>query len=634
MLVDMTVPREELLTAAFDSLPFPIASVDPNGNILFVNRAAAENLSSTRDALVGTSLFDHFDEAAAVAARERIRQTVKAGTVQRFESVVKLPDGRERHFASVYCPAVDQNGKVVAVQIASRDRTDAAGDAAQLLEGQWRVISDDLSMTPTRVNAVLQNAPIVVSIYEPDMTIRYMNRVLEGVDRTEVIGKTPLRWIAADSQPTMRRTFAEVLETRQVAECEVVGTSGRSWLVRLAPLIDGGEVRQVLGCTLDVTEQKRLRGELAQRQRIESLGTMARGVAHDFNNLLTAILGSTSLARRRAPPGHDIGELLDDIDSASRRAASLCEQMLVYSGRNPTSAEPGNLNAVIAEMTPLTRAATGSRIKLAQKLAQGLPATVCNPAQLGQVVLNLVNNAADAIGDERGSVTISTDEVVLASPAEGYLPRSPPPGRYVRLQVADDGPGVPPGVRDRIFDPFYTTKVTGHGLGLSVVLGILSSRGGGIAIDTTEGDGTRFSVLLPVAAGATAGEPLSSNDLAWPKGDGIVLVVDDEVAVRKLLTVVLTDAGYQVVEAEQGDAALKLLARHGPSVRAMVLDVTMPIRDGYEVLSELRKTHPRLPVWLSSGRAIEVSHHDPFLHVLTKPYAPVELLRALAEQLA
>lgn len=632
MLVGMPAQREELLTAALDSLPFPIASVDREGKILFLNQVAAENLSGTRDALVGTSVFEHFDEAAAVAARERIRQAIKAKTVQRFESVVKLPDGRERQYASLYCPAVDEAGNVFAVQIASREVTEVVGSEAAPLDGLWGVISDDLSMTPARVNAVLKNAPIVVSVYDPDMTIRYMNRVLEGVDRAEVIGKTPLGWITADTQPAMRRTFAQVVETKQVAECEVTGVSGRSWLVRLAPLIHDGEVRQVLGCTLDITEQKRLQSELAQRQRIESLGTMARGVAHDFNNLLTVILGSTGLARRQTPAGRDIGGLLDDIESASRRAASLCEQMLVYSGRNSTSTEPGDLNAVIAEMTPLTRAATGSQIRVVQNLAAGLRATVCNPAQLGQVVLNLVNNAADAIGDACGSVTISTDEIVLTTPAEGCLPRSPPPGRYVRLRVADDGPGVPPGVRDRIFDPFYTTKATGHGLGLSVVLGIVSSRGGAIAFDSAEGGGTRVTVLLPAMDRVATREPTESNDQVWPRGEGVVLVVDDEAAVRKLLTSVLTAAGYQVVEADQGDAGLEMLSRHASSVRAAILDVTMPLRSGYEVLAELRKTHPRLPVWLSSGRAIEVPQHDSFLRVLAKPYSPLELLRALAEE--
>lgn len=622
--------RWEAMGAVLDGLPHAVVSVDLEGTILCANRMAARNLSLTPAEAEGTSLVEHFSESAAMAALQRIRQTVEARATQHFEAVVELPDGRVRSYDSAYCPTLDDDGKVVSVQIVSIDTTTDV-PKTRVPDDPWILVSDDLSMTATRVAALLENAPIIVSIYDPDMTIRYMNRLAPGVCMADVIGCTPLAWTAEDSRPVLRGAFAQVIETRSVAECEVMGVSGTHWLVRLAPLVHDGEVEQIMGCTLEITELKRLQAELAQRQKTESLGILARGIAHDFNNLLTAVISYTGLARRRAGSNLEIQPMLDEIDSASRRAADLCEQMLVYSGRNKASNEHAELNGVLAEIAPLTRAGVTAKIELSFELADRPLHTRCGAPQLGQVVVNLINNAADAIGDEGGEITVSTDYVELSGIDEAYMPATPAPGTYVRLRVSDTGAGVSPDSLHLIFDPFYSTKATGHGLGLSVVLGILAAHGGAISVDSAEGRGTTMTLLFPAFDVDVAQAGPGAEAASWPTGNGTVLVVDDVDVVRRSAVLVLAEAGYDIVDVNSGVAALDVLANHTSPIRAVVLDVTMPGIDGYETLSELRRTHPELPVVLSSGRPMELASADPFVHFLPKPYSLDALVRLVTE---
>ncbi|MCA9520413.1 MAG: PAS domain-containing protein [Myxococcales bacterium] len=633
--VTVKMDTRDLLTAALDSLTIQVATVDPeDGRILFLNEAAARSLSGSREELIGTSIYEHFPDRVS-AGRERLRQTLARRTVQHFESLHVLPDGRERHFESSYTPTMNEDGEIVAVQIISHDVTELrrAEHANRRDSEIWGVVSDDLSLTGQRLRAILENAPIIISVSDLDLTIRYINRVPEGIEVGHVIGQTPLPLLTAESQQTLVEAFERVRVLKAVTECRLQGTSDRSWVARFAPLIHDGEVTQVLGCSLDVTEQMQLQAQLASKRRLESLGTMARGIAHDFNNLLTVILGSSGLARFRGRATDGVSSLLDEIDAAAREAADLCEQMLVYAGRDQASTKPGNLNQVIDEFSSLTRAAVTANIRVTYRLQPDLPATTCNRAQLGQVVLNLINNAADAIGEATGEIVVSTDVFEVGERLTEFVPDPPAPGRYARLCVNDSGRGLEPEDRHRIFDPFYSTKERGHGLGLSVVLGILSTHGAAISVDSAPGAGTTMTVLLPLHETADLpGDPVSGTSF-WRGGKGTVLLVDDEDLVRSAISAVLREGGYDVVEASSGDEALALLAAGEPPVGLVLLDVTMPGRDGWSTLRELRETHPTLPVLLSSGLPQSPPPGDPFAGVLAKPYSPTTLLQLVAERL-
>lgn len=599
-----------------------------------MNRAAAANLAGTPETVVGRSLYEYFPERVA-ATRGRIEQTVAARAPQRFEALVTLPLGDVRYFESVYYPTFDASGSVVAVQIVAQDVTESRQAELARREGRaaWGLVTDDLSMTHERLRAILETAPIVIGVHDVDMTIRYINWVAEGADIHQVIGSSPLAWITEDDHQATRAAFAEVVASARVVECPVHDVFGNQWIMRLAPLIHDGEVKQVLSCTLDVTEQRRLERQLWQQQKIESLGTLAAGIAHDFNNLLSAIMGNSSLARRWLETGRDPARFLDNVDLASRKAAELCKQMLCYAGHGHTALAPEDLNAVITDMARLTRAVVSSRIATRYELARGLPPIRCNATQLGQVVLNLIGNAADAMGDAHGSIAISTDTTVVDDREAHYLPKAPSPGRHVRLRVADTGCGMDADVVQRIFDPFFSTKSTGHGLGLSAVLGIVSAHDAVIAVETQRGAGTTVTVLFPLDGDAPAEQANEESPARWCAGAGTVLVVDDEEAVRLAAATALAEAGYDVAQASDGDEALSVLASLTGPIRAIVLDVTMPSRDGYSTLAELRKTHPRVPVLLSSGLPTDLRSiaGDARVRLLPKPYSPSELTTAVAQ---
>ncbi len=624
----------ELARAILDSLSFPIITVDRDGTILCANPAAAANLAGTPETVVGRSLYEYFREREA-ATRERIKQTVAARAPQRFEAVVTLPSGDERYFESVYYPTFDASGAVFAVQIVAQDVTESRRAELAGREGRdvWGLVTDELSMTRERLQAILETAPIVIGVHDLDMTIRYINWVAEQADIHQVIGSSPLAWITENDHRATRAAFARVAESARVVECPVHDVFGNEWLMRLAPLIHDGEVKQVLSCTLDVTEQRRLERQLWQQQKIESLGTLAAGIAHDFNNLLSAIVGNSSLARRWLETGRDPAAFLDNVDLASRKAAELCKQMLCYAGHGQATLSPGDLNAVITDMARLTRAVVRSKITTSYELARELPLIRCNATQLGQVVLNLIGNAAEAIGDAHGTIAISTDTTVVEDRPAHYLPKAPPPGRHVRLRVTDTGCGMDPELVQRIFDPFFSTKSTGHGLGLSAVLGIVSAHDAVIGVGSQRGAGTTITVLFPVYEGAARERAQEPAEGRWRRGTGTVLIVDDEPAVRAVAATALTEAGYDVAEASDGDEALSVLGSVAGPIRAILLDVTMPSRDGYSTLAELRKTHPEVPVLLSSGLPTDLDalRGDARVRLLRKPYSPSELTRAVAE---
>jgi PAS domain S-box-containing protein len=398
----------------------------------------------------------------------------------------------------------------------------------------------------------------------------------------------------------------------------------------------GGRARQVIGSVRDVSErkraeeeQRRLEEKLRQTQKLESLGVLAGGVAHDFNNLLTAILGYASLAQQEAPPGSPQQSYLDEVLQAGRRAAELCQQMLAYAGRGRFVVGPVDLSRLIEDLSPLLGASLPKLAVLSFQLAPGLPPVEGDAAQLRQVVLNLLLNAAEAVGEGAGAVTVRTRLVRhdAADPGAAFQGAELHDGEYVALEVADTGCGMDGATRQRAFEPFFTTKFTGRGLGLAAVLGIVRSHRGGVRIESEPGRGTTVRVLLPPAAQVPVPAPAPP---AAPAGLGLVLFVDDEPQVRALGEAVLRQAGYQVLPAADGQEALELYRRRHAELAAVVLDLTMPRLTGEEALRAMRAVSDRVPVLLSSGYSEQeagarfpAGGPDAFL---SKPYVPRELL--------
>jgi PAS domain S-box-containing protein len=390
--------------------------------------------------------------------------------------------------------------------------------------------------------------------------------------------------------------------------------------------------RLFTGIVRDISERKRTDEALREAQKLESLAVLAGGIAHDFNNLLVAILGNASLALEDLPAHSPAREQIQDVQAAAHRAAELARQMLAYSGRGQFVVQELDVNALVEEMGQLLRISIAGSAALRYSFAPSLPPVRGDATQLRQVFMNLVINASDAIGDQPGSISMTTG---LIHADRGYLDDmylSPKieEGPYVFVEVSDTGSGMTPDVQARIFDPFYTTKFTGRGLGLAAVLGIVRAHNGAIRVYSESGRGTTFKLLLPTAGPADA--PSETAVAGW-NDRGAILVVDDEPSARQVAERTLRSVGFDVLGAGDGASGLAILERDIERIRLVLLDLTMPGLTGAETYSRIRRLSATLPVILMSGYTEEEATASfagkGIAGFIQKPYMPSTLREAV-----
>jgi len=340
-------------------------------------------------------------------------------------------------------------------------------------------------------------------------------------------------------------------------------------------------------------ERKDLEEQLRQAQKLESLGLLAGGVAHDFNNLLTGILGNASLVLEMLSPPEPERGMLEDVVRASERAAELTRQLLAYAGKGKFVVQPVHLSELVREISQLVRSSIPRQVELKMNLPPDLPVVEADPSQMQQLVMNLVINAAEAIGDKTGTVEITTGVRRIADRH----------GIYVYLEVHDTGCGMDEETKQQIFDPFFTTKFTGRGLGLAAAQGIVRSHSGTIDVVSRPAQGSTFLVCLPAMERYASlwDAPQSGKGPSAYAGAGIILVVDDEELVRRAAKASLQRYGYTVLEAENGLEALDLFQCMQDSIALVLLDLTMPILSGEDTYWQLKALKPDLPVIVSSG---------------------------------
>ncbi|QWV95649.1 response regulator [Geomonas oryzisoli] len=364
----------------------------------------------------------------------------------------------------------------------------------------------------------------------------------------------------------------------------------------------------VIGVARNISERKkaeeeriRLEQQLLHAQKLESLGVLAGGIAHDFNNILTSIIGNADLAQLRLPPQSPATENLQRIAASAVRAADLARQMLAYSGKGKFVIESIDLNRLLQEMGHMLQVAISKKALLRFNLSPELPAIEVDATQIRQIVMNLVINASEAIGDHDGVITVSTgcQECKEAYLKDAWVIDPIPEGSYVALEVCDTGCGMNRETLARIFDPFFTTKFTGRGLGMAAVLGIIRSHKGAIKVYSEPGHGTTFKVLLPAAAEGGAERVVEAKADLW-RGEGVVLLVDDEETIRSTCSDLLRELGFEVITAADGCEALEMYRRHEHIV-LVLLDLTMPHMDGEQCFRELRQVDPAVRVVMSSG---------------------------------
>ena len=376
----------------------------------------------------------------------------------------------------------------------------------------------------------------------------------------------------------------------------------------------------ILAVSNDITDRKRaeqakleMERQLLHAQKMDSLGALAGGIAHDFNNLLAVMMSNIEIVISDIPRTLPAQNYLTNALLAGKRAAELTRQMLAYSGRGRYITARIDLSNLARGLGDLLKVSISKSVRLEFNLVPNLPLIEVDAAQLQQVLMNLVTNASEAIGDKPGVVTISTSvrECDASYLAETRTSNKPRPGRYVILEVSDTGCGMDDTVRAKLFDPFFTTKFVGRGLGLSAVLGIVQGHGGAIMVSSKPKKGTVISVVLPAlkkeAEVAAENEPLPFKSPGQPDASlsGTVLVVDDEAQVRSLMELLLKRMGLEVMSAADAKQAIELCRDHAEKISFVLMDLTMPNMDGRHALREIRKIRSDMKVVLTSGYEIE-----------------------------
>jgi len=484
-----------------------------------------------------------------------------------------------------------------------------------------------------------------VLVLDKEFQFLSWNRAMEeltGTPREEVLPKGVAPWeifphlSKLGVEHMMRRAMAGELQRATNLSHELENGICRVTNETYRPLRGAeGEIRGVVGVVRDVTDRRvaeealqRSEEQLRQAQKMEAIGRLAGGIAHDFNNLLTAIIGYSELVLERLPGQDPIRSHVQEIRMAGEHAAELTQQLLAFSRKQVIRPKVVDLNAQVAELQSMLRRLIGEDIELQTDLDDSLQRIKTDPGQLEQVLINLVVNARDAM-PQGGILTVRTENRELEQDSSNGAGEA---GPYVGLVVQDTGVGMPPEVKARIFEPFFTTKEMGKGtgMGLSTVYGIVKQNGGQVWVDTAPEAGTTFSVFFPRSSEPLAEVSARAAQTGDMSGSETVLVVEDEDAVRSLTRMILERSGYQVLEAADASAALRVCDNLEKPIDLLLSDVVMPRMSGPQLAAEMQVKQPDLKVLFISGHADEtIVQHGvlmPDTELLVKPFSVKELV--------
>jgi len=591
---------EERARSMMESV-FEGIGITEQGRFLEMNSELLNITGYTREEMIGREVVDFI----VPESRDLVRERMQIGYEKAYELRMLRKDGA----------IVDV--EVHGMPIMFRGRP-CRGTAVRDITERKKAL-EALRESEERFRLLFERAPDACFISDLDGVVLYANVAserLSGWRRDESIGKSYLE--LGLFQPRDLPRALEAMEANRRGEesgpneFEIVRKDGGHVPVeiRAHPFLER-EPPMVLAISRDISERKRVEAEreemhqrMQQVQRLESLGVLAGGIAHDFNNLLLVVLGHADMALADLPPMSPVRGSIAQIEQTALRAAELCRQMLAYSGRGKFILEPVHLNDLVSEMLHLLNASISKKAVLNLDLDKHVPPLTGDASQIRQVAMNLVINASEAIGERSGAIRVSTGSMHCSREylAGALLHEELPEGPYVYFEVADTGCGMDPETLGRIFEPFYTTKFTGRGLGLSAVLGIVRGHNGAIIASSEAGKGTTFRVLFPAdeAAMAADGGVDAGPAPAW-KGTGCVLLADDEESVRSMTRQMLERLGLSVVTAGDGRDAVELYRERGKDIDVVILDLTMPRMNGEETFRELRAINPDVRVVLSSG---------------------------------
>jgi len=600
----------------------------PPGDIIYANKSATVLTHYSNRELLSMNLGELFTESERRRSPLRY-ELLHQGMIVKTERFLSRKDGST--------VPIEMNSKMLpdgTYHSSFRDMTERK-QAEEILRVSEKKFSQIFHLSPDAISLTRITDGMFIDINQAYCEI-------SGWSREEVVGNNSLAeginiWNHQQDRERMVKLLRETGEV-QGLEAEFRGKDGRIITGLLsARIIEIADETYVLTVTKDIghwknlqTKQQKLEEQMLQAQKLESLGVLAGGIAHDFNNILMAVIGHCDLAQRRLPPESPAMENLRQINLAASRAADLANQMLAYSGKGKFVIEPLNLSQIIIEMEHILSVSVSKKAVLRYELEKDLPSVEADATQLQQIIMNLVINASDAIGDNNGTIAISTGKMDCdaAYLQENWLNDKLSPGRYVFLEVADTGCGIAEADINRIFEPFYSTKFTGRGLGMAAVMGIVRGHKGAIKIYTELGKGSTIKVLLPASALSVTPQD-SASETTLLQETGTVLLVDDEKTVREIGREMLSDFGFESLSACNGIEALEIFKTHHEKIRFVLMDLTMPKMGGEETFREFRRINPDVKVIICSGyNEQEISQKfagKGLAGFLKKPYTLAEL---------
>ena len=643
-----------LLESSIESAPgMIILSLDREYRYLNFNSAHVRSMQMSYQSLpqLGDCIFDHMTSKDDISKLKLFYSRALAG-----ESIVELSEfgvGEGRfYFETQINPILDQDKQVFGLTVFAQDITEkrlaeeALRDREYLLRESQKVAnlgSYSLDIT----SGFWEVSPALLQLFGIDeeypSNVEGWLRIVHPDDRDEMTEYLKTTVIAEHG------AFDKEYRIQRIQDNEVRWVHGRGVL----EMDDQDNPFKMIGVIQDITERKQVESDklafekqILHTQKLESLGILAWGIAHDFNNILMGILGYADLALSSLDPISPAKEYVKGINDSSKKAAELVKQMLAYSGKGKFSLEPINLDHLIGDMKQMLNISISKNVVLKITPSSSPVYLEGDPTQIRQVIMNIVINGSDAIQNRSGVISVLTgtmhcDRAYID--ATGFNTQIASPGdihegMYVFLEISDTGSGMSKAIIERIFEPFYTTKFTGRGLGLSAVLGIIRGHSGFMKIYSEPDKGTTFKVLLPLYSSDTDVMSKSSSpsrfDTDW-QGRGIFLIADDEEAVRSVGKAMLKKLGFDVITAEDGREAIQIFEEKQAEIVGVLLDLTMPHKDGAEVFRAIRAINPKVKVILSSGYneqdATQKFVGKGLAGFIQKPYVTSELLEKIKE---
>jgi two-component system, cell cycle sensor histidine kinase and response regulator CckA len=614
---------EERFRAIFQQAAVGVAQVNLDGELVMVNDRYCEVLGRTREELLGHLLVDsaHPDERAAILAE---RQRLLAGDASSCDL-----DAR----------CIRKDGAIVWIRLYGslvRDTQSRPKYLIVVIEDitERKRAEEALRESEARFRNMADTAPVMIWVTDTDKLCTFFNKGwLDFTGRTleQESGYGWVEGVHPEDRESCAATYSSAFDTRRSFQMEQrlrrADGEYRSLLCTGIPrFTESGTFAGYVGCSLDITDLKRGQEQVLATQKLESLGVMAGGIAHDFNNLLGGIVTTSELVLEEIPAGAAGREGIEGIKAVALRAAGIVRELMAYSGKEDAAFEPVDVSRLVGEMLQFLKVTISKQAILNVDLPEGLPAVWANPAQIRQVVMNLITNASEALGERVGVIAVRATHVTEARDGAGHI----------LLEVGDTGSGMTPEIQAKIFDPFFTTKFTGRGLGLAAAQGIIRRHGGAIRVTSQPGRGSRFEILLPCTdepAERGVGAAASAAPVA-----GTCFVVEDEDALRDAVSRMLRKRGLTVIEAVDGRVAIELFRDMASEIDVVLLDMTLPGMSGREVFDAMQEIRPGVKVVITTAYSQETAltslGGQRALAYIQKPYQFSDLFALLRETLS